>query len=47
VAATRKKLENESFVSRAPAEIVQTEREKIAAAEASLERLRDTLVSIA
>jgi len=46
VAATRKKLENESFVSRAPAEVVQTEREKIAAAEASLERLRDTLVSI-
>ena len=46
VAATRKKLGNESFVSRAPAEVVQTEREKIAAAEASLERLRDTLVSI-
>ena len=43
---TRRKLENSNFLSRAPAEIVEAEREKIAAGEASLERLRHTLASI-
>jgi valyl-tRNA synthetase len=46
VAATMKKLQNESFVSRAPEEVVEAERQKVATSEASLERLRHTLDSI-
>jgi valyl-tRNA synthetase len=41
-----KKLQNESFVSRAPEEVVEAERQKVATSEASLERLRHTLDSI-
>ena len=46
VASTQKKLGNANFVSRAPEEVVAAEREKVATAEASLERLRNTLESI-
>jgi valyl-tRNA synthetase len=46
LAGTRKKLENESFITRAPAEVVEAERAKIATGEASLERLEHTLASI-
>ena len=46
LANTCKKLDNANFVSRAPEEVVQAEREKVATSEASLERLKDTLASI-
>ncbi len=37
----RKKLENENFTARAPAEVVQKERDKLAEMEASLNSLRE------
>ncbi|MDQ7831419.1 MAG: valine--tRNA ligase [Desulfovibrionaceae bacterium] len=41
-----KKLHNESFTSRAPAEVVEKEREKFRAAHERLERLRELTVRI-
>lgn len=43
LAAVEKKLRNEQFVSRAPAEVVARERQKAADAEAELEKLRANL----
>jgi valyl-tRNA synthetase len=39
----RKRLENESFVARAPAEVVEREREKLASVEEQREKLERTL----
>ena len=39
----RKRLENESFVARAPAEVVEREREKLASVEDQRDRLAATL----
>ena len=47
VVSTTKRLENKNFVERAPAEVVEAEREKVSAGEATIARLRDTLESIA
>ncbi|HDS74013.1 MAG TPA: hypothetical protein ENN56_00590, partial [Firmicutes bacterium] len=47
VGSTKKRLENRNFVERAPAEVVEAEREKVSAGEATIARLRDTLESIA
>ncbi|MEX2584447.1 MAG: valine--tRNA ligase [Gemmatimonadota bacterium] len=41
--ATRKRLENESFVSRAPAEVVEREREKLASFSEQTEKLSRSL----
>jgi valyl-tRNA synthetase len=41
--AVRKKLENEGFVSRAPANVVQGERDKARQTEEELARLRTNL----
>ncbi len=46
VVSTQKKLENENFVSRAPREVIEAEREKVAQAGKTLERLQETLKSI-
>ena len=43
LAASQKKLANESFTTRAPAEIVQKERDKLAEFEARLDKLRTQL----
>jgi valyl-tRNA synthetase len=43
---TRKKLDNPNFVSRAPEEVIEKEREKIVVFEASLAQLQTTLESI-
>ncbi|MDT8369278.1 MAG: valine--tRNA ligase [Longimicrobiales bacterium] len=42
-AGTARKLENENFVTRAPSEVVEKEREKLASADTQLERLRERL----
>ena len=42
-AGARKRLENESFVARAPAEVVEREREKLASVEDQRDRLAATL----
>jgi valyl-tRNA synthetase len=41
--SARKRLENEGFVSRAPAEVVQREREKLQSVEEQHEKLARTL----
>jgi len=46
IAGTQRKLENQSFVERAPAEVVEAERQKIATNEAVLDRLRHTLAAV-
>jgi valyl-tRNA synthetase len=43
---TEKKLENESFVSRAPAEVVEKEREKLAGYRDQLDKLRVKLAAL-
>ncbi|MBV9110278.1 MAG: valine--tRNA ligase [Gemmatimonadetes bacterium] len=43
---TEKKLANESFVSRAPAEVVEREREKLAGYREQLEKLRGKLAAL-
>ena len=43
---TRGKLSNEGFVSNAPAEVVQREKEKLASLEDQLERLEEKLLSL-
>ncbi len=40
------RLRNESFISKAPAHVVQREREALAEAQAALERLRDRLAEL-
>jgi len=47
LAGTRKKLENESFVSRAPAEIVQKERDRTLQLEEQGSKLREKLSGLA
>ena len=46
VNSVRRKLENESFVARAPEDVVARERQKAADGEAELERLRANLASL-
>jgi len=46
LAGTRKKLENESFVSRAPAEVVQKERDRTAQLEEQGAKLREKLAGL-
>ena len=45
--SVRKKLENESFVSRAPADVIERERQKQADAAAEIERLEANLADLA
>lgn len=45
VTSLSKKLSNENFVSRAPAEVVEAERQKLAQAEESLAKLEESLKS--
>ena len=45
--SARKRLENESFVARAPAEVVEREREKLASVEEQREKLERTLRALA
>ena len=40
------KLKNENFVSRAPENVVNAEREKVAKAKALIENLEQTLASL-
>jgi len=47
LAGTRKKLENESFVSRAPAEVVQKERDRTLQLEEQGSKLREKLAGLA
>jgi valyl-tRNA synthetase len=44
VASGRAKLENERFISRAPQEVVEAERARIAAAESELAGVEQSLV---
>ena len=46
LAGTRKKLENESFVSRAPAEVVQKERARTVQLEEQGSKLREKLQAL-
>ena len=46
LAGTRKKLENESFVSRAPAEVVQKERDRTVQLEEQGAKLREKLAAL-
>ncbi len=46
IASKKAKLANESFVSRAPAEVVQTERESLSQSQQQLESVRKTLVQL-
>lgn len=46
-AGTERKLANESFVSRAPAEVVQKERDKLASADEQIGRLGERLAQFA
>jgi valyl-tRNA synthetase len=46
-AGTEKKLANENFVNRAPEEVVQKERDKLASADEQLATLRERLASFA
>jgi valyl-tRNA synthetase len=46
LAGVKRKLENESFVARAPEDVVAKERQKAADAEAELERLRANLAGL-
>jgi valyl-tRNA synthetase len=43
IAASRRKLDNESFVGRAPAQVVQTERDRLAQLSAELENVESSL----
>ena len=45
-AGTRKKLENENFVSRAPEEVVQKERDKLAQYEEQASKLKEKLTEL-
>ena len=44
--ATRSKLSDEGFVSRAPAQVIQKEREKLASYESQIEKLRLSLTQL-
>ncbi len=46
IARTEGKLSNEAFVSRAPAQVVEREREKLAEAQAALERIEEQITKI-
>jgi valyl-tRNA synthetase len=46
VEATRKKLDNQAFVSRAPSEVVQKERDRVAQLEEQRTKLREKLASL-
>ncbi len=47
IAGIRKKLENESFVSKAPPAVVEAERGKISEYESTIEKLRLNLRELA
>ena len=46
IAKARGKLGNESFVARAPAAVVEQERQRVADFEATLQRIRDQLTRL-
>jgi len=46
IAGSEKKLANDSFVAKAPAEVVAFEREKLDSMKASLEKVKENLVSL-
>jgi len=45
-AGTMKKLDNEQFVTRAPADVVQKERDKLATADDQIARLEERLARL-